>query len=91
MWLRNFSLIQRLGIIVALTALLFLVLTGVVLNQHYKALKEKSYKENQHLVEIVHTLLANFEALEGVDEEAAKIGVTRTALIKMWVAEQLKT
>lgn len=72
MWLRNFSLIQRLSIIVALTALLFLVLTGVVLNQHYKALKEKSYKENQHLVEVVHTLLANFEALEGVDEEAAK-------------------
>lgn len=72
MWLRNFSLIQRLSIIVALTALLFLVLTGLVLNQHYKALKEKSYKENQHLVEVVHTLLASFESLEGVDEDAAK-------------------
>lgn len=72
MWLRNFSLIQRLSIIVALTALLFLVLTGAVLNQHYKALKEKSYKENQHLVEVVHTLLASFESLEGVDEDAAK-------------------
>ncbi|MBZ2161357.1 methyl-accepting chemotaxis protein [Alteromonas stellipolaris] len=72
MWLRNFSLIQRLSIIVALTALLFLVLTGAVLNQHYKALKEKSYKENQHLVEVVHTLLASFESLEGIDEDAAK-------------------
>lgn len=72
MWLRNFSLIQRLCIIVALTGLLFLMLTGVVLNQHYQALKEKSYKENQHLVEVVHTLLSNFEALEGVDEETAK-------------------
>jgi len=27
--------------------------------------------------------------LEKVDHEAAKIGVTRTSLIKMWVAEQL--
>lgn len=27
--------------------------------------------------------------LEGVDLEAAKIGVTRTSLIKMWVAEHL--
>ena len=27
--------------------------------------------------------------LEGVDVEAAKIGVTRTALIKMWVAEHV--
>ena len=72
MWLRNFSLIQRLSIIVALTALLFLVLTGAVLNQHYKALKEKSYKENQHLVEVVHTLLTSFESLEGVDKDAAK-------------------
>lgn len=27
--------------------------------------------------------------LEGVDFEAAKIGVTRNALIKMWVAEHI--
>ena len=27
--------------------------------------------------------------LEEVDKEAAKIGVTRTSLIKMWVAEHL--
>lgn len=27
--------------------------------------------------------------LDEVDEEAAKIGVTRTALIKIWIAERL--
>jgi hypothetical protein len=27
--------------------------------------------------------------LEGIDIEAAKIGVTRTSLIKMWVAERV--
>lgn len=27
--------------------------------------------------------------IEEVDHEAAKIGVTRTALIKMWIAQQL--
>ncbi len=30
------------------------------------------------------------EILEEVDVEAAKIGVTRTDLIKMWVAQRLK-
>jgi len=29
--------------------------------------------------------------LEQVDHEAARIGVTRTALIKVWVAERLTT
>lgn len=29
------------------------------------------------------------QILEAIDNEAAKIGVTRTALIKMWVAQQL--
>lgn len=27
--------------------------------------------------------------IEGIDMEAAKIGVTRTSLIKMWIAEHL--
>lgn len=27
--------------------------------------------------------------IEGIDIEAAKIGVTRTSLIKMWIAEHL--
>lgn len=27
--------------------------------------------------------------LDGIDQEAAKIGVTRTSLIKMWVAQRL--
>lgn len=72
MWLRKFSLIQRLGIIVALITLLFVLLTAVVLNRHYEALKQKSYDENQHLVEVVHTMLASFEALSDVDEATAK-------------------
>ena len=72
MWLRNFSLIQRLGIIVALITLLFVLLTAVVLNQHYSALKSKSYEENQHLVEVVHTMLGSFAARTDVSEEDAK-------------------
>ena len=72
MWLRKFSLIQRLGIIVALITLLFVLLTAVVLNRHYEALKQKSYDENQHLVEVVHTMLASFEARSDVDEATAK-------------------
>ncbi|MCZ8529394.1 methyl-accepting chemotaxis protein [Alteromonas sp. PRIM-21] len=72
MWLRKFSLIQRLGIIVALITLLFVLLTAVVLNRHYEALKQKSYDENQHLVEVVHTMLASFEARSDVDETTAK-------------------
>ena len=72
MWLRKFSLIQRLGIIVALITLLFVLLTAVVLNRHYEALKQKSYDENQHLVEVVHTMLSSFAARTDVDEAAAK-------------------
>tara|TARA_Y100000296_G_scaffold87205_1_gene130549 strand:- start:1559 stop:3181 length:1623 start_codon:yes stop_codon:yes gene_type:complete len=72
MWLRKFSLIQRLGIIVALITLLFILLTAVVLNRHYEALKQKSYDENQHLVEVVHTMLGSFEARTDVDEATAK-------------------
>ena len=72
MWLRKFSLIQRLGIIVALITLLFVLLTAVVLNRHYKALKQKSYDENQHLVEVVHTMLSSFAARTDVDEATAK-------------------
>ena len=72
MWLRKFSLIQRLGIIVALITLLFVLLTAVVLNRHYEALKQKSYDENQHLVEVVHTMLSSFEARTDVDEATAK-------------------
>ncbi|MBT3135559.1 methyl-accepting chemotaxis protein [Alteromonas sp. ALT199] len=72
MWLRKFSLIQRLGIIVALITLLFILLTAVVLNRHYEALKQKSYDENQHLVEVVHTMLSSFEARTDVDEATAK-------------------
>ena len=72
MWLRKFSLIQRLGIIVALITLLFVLLTAVVLNRHYEALKQKSYDENQHLVEVVHTMLASFEARSDVDGATAK-------------------
>ena len=72
MWLRNFSLYQRLGIIVALIALLFIVLTGIILNRHYQALKDKSYSENKHLVEVVHTMLQSFDAIEGISESEAK-------------------
>ncbi|GFD88579.1 methyl-accepting chemotaxis protein [Tenacibaculum sp. KUL152] len=72
MWLRNFSLIQRLGIIIALIILLFIVLTGLVLNRHFEALKQKSYEENQHLVEVVHTMLGSFAARTDVSEETAK-------------------
>jgi len=72
MWLRNFSLIQRLGIIIALIILLFVVFTGLVLNRHFEALKQKSYEENQHLVEVVHTMLGSFAARTDVSEETAK-------------------
>lgn len=72
MWLRNFSLIQRLGIIVALVVLLFVMLTVVVLNRHYDALKHKSYQENQHVVEVVHTMLSSFAARKDLDETTAK-------------------
>ena len=72
MWLRKFSLIQRLGIIVALITLLFVLLTAVVLNRHYEALKQKSYDENQHLVEVVHTMLSSFAARTDLDEATAK-------------------
>ncbi|WP_334028051.1 methyl-accepting chemotaxis protein [Alteromonas sp. P256] len=71
MWLRNFSLFQRLGMIVALIALLFIVLTGIILTKHYDALKQKSYDENKHLVEVVHTMLNTFAAMEP-DESVAK-------------------
>ena len=72
MWLRKLSLIQRLGVIVALVALLFIVLTAVVLNRHYEALKQKSYDENQHLVEVVHTMLGSFAQRSDIDEAEAK-------------------
>lgn len=72
MWLRQFSLVQRLYIIVVLIALLFVVLTSIVLNRHYDALKEKSYEENQHLVEVVYTLLSHYESRSDLDEETAK-------------------
>ena len=72
MWLRKFSLIQRLGIIAALITLLFVLLTALVLNRHYEALKQKSYDENQHLVEVVHTLLGSFAKRDDVDEATAK-------------------
>ena len=72
MWLRNFSLIQRLGIIAVLIGLLFLLLTGVVLNRHYQALKDKSYEENKHLVEVVHTLLGHYADRTDIDRQQAK-------------------
>ena len=72
MWLRNFSLIQRLGIIAVLIGLLFLLLTGVVLNRHYQALKDKSYEENKHLVEVVHTLLGHYADRTDIDGQQAK-------------------
>ena len=72
MWLRNFSLIQRLGIIALLIGLLFLLLTGVVLNRHYQALKDKSYEENKHLVEVVHTLLGHYADRTDIDAQQAK-------------------
>ncbi|QPL49539.1 methyl-accepting chemotaxis protein [Alteromonas sp. B31-7] len=72
MWLRNFSLIQRLGIIAVLIGLLFLLLTGVVLNRHYQALKDKSYEENKHLVEVVHTLLGHYADRTDIDAQQAK-------------------
>jgi len=72
MWLRNFSLIQRLGIIAVLIGLLFLLLTGVVLNRHYQALKDKSYEENKHLVEVVHTLLGHYADRTDMDAQQAK-------------------
>ena len=72
MWLRNFSLIQRLGIIIALIILLFIVLTGLVLNRHFDALKQKSYEENQHLVEVVHTMLGSFQSRQDISEDVAK-------------------
>jgi len=72
MWLRKFSLIQRLGIIVALIVMLLIVLTAVVLDRHYDALKTKSYEENQHLVEVVHTMLDAFAARTDITEDEAR-------------------
>lgn len=72
MWLRNFSLIQRLTIIVVLITLLFVALTTVVLYKHHESLKQKSYEENQHLVEVVHSMLRSFAARNDIDEATAK-------------------
>ncbi|TAP39023.1 methyl-accepting chemotaxis protein [Alteromonas sp. KUL49] len=72
MVLRQFSLIQRLCIIIALTALILIVLSGIVLNRHFDALKAKSYEENQHLVEVVHTMLMFYANRTDIDEATAK-------------------
>ncbi len=60
LWLRRFSLKQRLAMIVALVVVILLILTSVMLNRHYDAQKEKAQEETMHLVEVVHTLLGAF-------------------------------
>ncbi len=72
MVLRQFSLTQRLCIIVGLITLILIVLTGIVLNRHFDALKNKSYEENQHLVEVVHTMLSHYADRDDLDEATAK-------------------
>ena len=98
MWLRKLSLIQRLGVIVALVALLFIVLTAVVLNRHYEALKQKSYDENQHLVEVVHTMLGSFAQRSDIDEvEAKQLALASVKALRydgsnyFWIQDQTPT
>ena len=52
---------------------------------HYLNLKSAKMRYSIHRISIDFTQ----NILDEVDEEAAKIGVTRAALIKIWIAERL--
>ena len=63
MKLRNFSVVQRLAFLVLLVAGLLLVMTVVVLQQHYEAQKDKAYEETKHIVESAYSVLEHFSTL----------------------------
>lgn len=59
-WLRNFNVIQRLGMMIGLVSVLFIIMTVVILQQHYQAQKDSAYEETRHLVEAATTTLSAF-------------------------------
>lgn len=63
MKLRNFSVVQRLAFLVLLVAGLLLLMTVVVLQQHYEAQKDKAYEETKHIVESAYSVLEHFSTL----------------------------
>jgi len=74
-FLRQFSVLQRLGLIVLLIVVILVVLNSALLYQQYNALKEKSFKENVHLIDVAYSLM-NYHAeqgrLLGLSEEQAQ-------------------
>ncbi len=56
LWLRRFSLTQRLAFITLLMALILTLLTILVLNRHHEALRQQAFSENQHLVETAYSV-----------------------------------
>ncbi len=63
MKLRNFSVVQRLAFLVLLVASLVVVMTTVVLQQHYKAQKEDAYESTKHIVEIAYSTVQHYAEL----------------------------
>ncbi len=63
MKLRNFSVVQRLAFLVLLVATLVLIMTVVVLQQHYKAQKEDAYESTKHIVEVAYSTVDRYASL----------------------------
>ncbi len=62
LWLRRFSLTQRLAFITLLMAIILTLLTILALNRHHEALRQQAFSENQHLVETAHSVATAFAA-----------------------------
>ena len=60
LWLRRFSLTQRLAFITLLMAIILTLLTILALNRHHNALRQQAFNENQHLVETAYSVAAAF-------------------------------
>lgn len=72
-WLRSFSLLQRLAIIVVVIVTILVGLSSFAAYQHYQTLKETAYEENKQLVEAAVSILEHYHTLstQGVMEEQA--------------------
>ena len=59
-FISQFSLRQRLNLIVVLVVFSLLVLGGIVLRQMYHSMERKTYDETKHIVEAAHSVMAQY-------------------------------
>ena len=89
-YLRQFTIFQRLALLVCVVVIGLMLLSVTTLTQQYDSLKNEQHTKTKNLVESAHSILTHFYELQQsseMSEDQAKKEAPNTSRIPVWISE----